>query len=206
MTPPDTNGSATRRLVLASSSPYRRELLARLGVPFEVVAPRVDETEAPGEAPAALAARLAADKADSIDAADAVVIGCDQVASLHGRVLRKPGTHGAALQQLLACQNQVVDFATAAVVIDQAGGRRWQTVDHTRVAFAEHDEQALDNYLRREQAYDCAGGFKVEGLGIALFTKIESQDPTALIGLPMIWLAATLQAAGFDLLSPPDPR
>lgn len=192
---------ARKRLVLASTSPYRRKLLARLGLDFDVCAPGIDETERPGESAEGLAARLAAEKAESIAAPDAVVIGSDQVASLDGRILRKPKSHTAALAQLLDCQGCDVVFATAAVIIDHAGGRRWQTVDRTTVSFARRDREALDRYLRRTEPYDCAGGFKAEGLGIALFTKIESADPTALIGLPLIWVAAALTQAGLDPLS-----
>lgn len=189
------------RLVLASTSPYRRDLLARLGLPFSTVAPRVDETAAPGEPADRLAARLALAKARSAAAPDTLVIGSDQVAALHGRVLRKPGTHAAALRQLSACQGQAVDFYTAAAIVAGSSARTWQTLDHTRVHFAALDEIALDAYLRAEEPYDCAGGFKAEGLGAALFDHIESRDPTALIGLPLIWVAATLRAAGLDPLA-----
>jgi 7-methyl-GTP pyrophosphatase len=194
---------AQKRLVLASTSPYRRKLLARLGLEFDVHAPGVDETERAGESADGLAARLAAAKADSVAAPDAIVIGSDQVASLDGRILRKPESHARALAQLVDCQGRDVVFATAAVVIDRAGGRRWQTIDRTTVSFARRDRAALDRYLRRAEPYDCAGGFKAEGLGIALFTKIESADPTALIGLPLIWIAAALTKAGLDPLSEP---
>jgi len=189
------------RLVLASSSRYRRALLERLGLPFESIAPEVDETALPGEAPEALAIRLAAAKAQAVRGGGTVVIGSDQVASLGGEVLRKPGTHERALEQLDRCQSRTVSFHTAVCVVRDADGHRWQWVDHTRVAFARHSRDALDAYLRREQPYDCAGGFKAEGLGIALFERIDSEDPTALIGLPLIRLAAILAEAGLDPLA-----
>jgi septum formation protein len=193
------------RLILASTSPYRQELLARLRLPFEALPPGVDETAAPDEAPAALAARLALAKARSLAVPGALVLGSDQVASLGGRVLRKPGSHSVAREQLLACQGQTVDFHTAAAIVETSASRVWQTVDHTRVRFATLDTRSLDAYLHAERPYDCAGGFKSEGLGIALFERIESQDPTALIGLPLIWVAATLRGAGLDPLTDARP-
>lgn len=194
------------RLILASSSVHRSRLLERFGLPFETFAPQVDETEVAGEPPRSLAARLADAKAASADAPGAVVIGSDQVASRAGTILRKPGTHDKALEQLAACRGRAVDFHTAATVIDHTTGRRWQHVDHTTVHFAMLDATALDAYLSLERPYDCAGGFKAEGLGIVLFERIESQDPTALIGLPLIWLAHTLRAAGIDPLHSAAPR
>lgn len=186
------------RLILASTSAYRRQLLARLGLEFATLAPRIDETQAPGESPPQLAARLADEKAAVVEAPDAIVIGSDQVASRAGLILRKPGDHANALQQLLACQGKQVDFYTAVTVIDRGHGDMQRHVDHTIVHFASLESAALDRYLHRERPYDCAGGFKAEGLGIALFERIESSDPTALIGLPLIWLAGTLRAMGLD--------
>lgn len=185
-------------LVLASTSRYRRELLARLGLPFRTRSPGVDETARPAEAPAELAARLAAAKARSAARAGELVIGSDQVASLEGAILRKPGDHETALRQLRACQGKVVDFHTAAAIVEHGTNRAWQTVDHTRVHFATLDAAELEAYLRAEEPYDCAGSFKAEGLGIALFSRIDSTDPTALMGLPLIWVAATLRGAGLD--------
>lgn len=185
-------------LILASTSPYRRELLGRLGLPFEVRAPLVEELERAGETPAEMARRLAIAKAASVRAGDAVVIGSDQVASLDGHVLRKPGGHEAALRQLTACQGKTVVFHTAATV--SAAGGSWTHVDQTEVHFAVLDSSALDRYLKLEQPYDCAGSFKAEGLGVALFERIDSSDPTALIGLPLIWLSAALRSAGLDPL------
>jgi septum formation protein len=189
-----------KTLVLASGSRYRRELLARLGLPFESSAPDVDETPEPGELPAALAARLALAKAKSIRRADAIVIGSDQVASLDGRLLGKPGNHAAALDQLEACQGREAVFHTAVCVSTDHGRTINEHVDLTRVRFRQRSRAELSRYLDREPAYDCAGGFKAEGLGIALFEAIESHDPTALIGLPMIWLAEALRTAGLDPL------
>lgn len=190
-----------RELILASTSPYRKLLLERLELPFDVIAPGVEETAEAGEAPHVLAARLAAEKAVSVTAPDAIVIGSDQVASVDGEVLRKPGAHDTALRQLAACQGRMAVFDTAAVIVDNRHARQWQTTDRTEVRFAELDESALDAYLRREQPYDCAGGFKAEGLGISLFSRVRSDDPTALLGLPMIWVASTLREAGLDPLA-----
>lgn len=189
-------------LILASSSTYRRELLSRLGLPFVHMAPHIDETPEPGEHAAALAARLASAKAKKLAAPDAIVIGSDQVASLDGELLEKPGSHGAALVQLEQCQDKTVVFHTAVAVYDCDSDRLEEHVDLTFAKFATRSRDELDRYLRAEPAYDCAGGFKVEGLGIALFETVESKDPTALIGLPLIWLAQTLKAMHLDPLGP----
>lgn len=191
-----------RRLILASTSRYRRELLGRLGLPFEAAAPNTPEDAIVGEAPEAMAARLALAKARSIPAPDAVVIGSDQVASLDGTLLRKPGGHAAAVAQLTACQGRCVLFHTAAVVLDTATGRCAAHTDRTAVVFRRLDAAALDRYVRIEQPFDCAGSFKSEGLGVTLFESIDSRDPTALIGLPLIWVAAALRDAGVDPLRP----
>jgi septum formation protein len=196
----DGPNTISRRLILASTSRYRRDLLSRLGLPFDVVAPRTDEAAIPGEAPARMAERLAEAKARSIDAQRAVVIGSDQVASLDGQLLRKPGTHDVALRQLEACQGKAVLFHTGALVLDTATGRSWSHVDQTEVRFARLDRPSLERYLAIEQPYDCVGSFKAEALGVALFERIDSHDPTALIGLPLIWLAAALRSAGVDPL------
>lgn len=190
-----------RRLILASTSKYRRELLGRLGLSFEAAAPGVDEAALPGETPPQLAARLAAAKAHSVRAADAVVIGSDQVASLAGVVLRKPGGAATALRQLEAAQGNIVVFHTAVTVLDTAAGGEWSHVDRTEVRFARLPTAALERYLEIDEPFDCAGSFKSEGLGVALFERVESTDPTALIGLPLIWLAATLRSAGIDPLA-----
>jgi septum formation protein len=193
------------RLILASTSRYRRDLLARLKIPFDVVAPGVEETDRAGEPPASLAARLAAAKAESVTATDAIVVGSDQVASLAGERLRKPGDHATAMRQLLACQGRSVVFHTGVTVIDRRSDRSWSHVDRTDVWFATRSRDELDRYLKLEQPYDCAGSFKAEALGIALFERIATDDPTALMGLPLIWLARTLRTAGLDPLAAERP-
>lgn len=190
-------------IVLASTSRYRRELLARLGLTFEALAPGTPELEISGEAPAAMAARLALAKARSIGRRDALVIGSDQVASLDGRLLRKPGTHEVAVAQLTACQGRTVLFHTAVAVIDTRSGAVAEHIDRTEVHFRKLDAAALHQYVQIEQPLDCAGSFKSEGLGVVLFERISSDDPTALVGLPLIWLAHTLRAMGADPLHSP---
>jgi septum formation protein len=191
---------------LASTSRYRRELLARLNIPFDTVASGVEETEKPGEPPASLAARLAAAKAESATDVDAIVVGSDQVASLADTRLGKPKDHATAMRQLLACQGRNVVFHTAVKVIDRRSGRSWSHVDRTDVWFATRTAEELDRYLKIEAPYDCAGSFKAEGLGIALFERIATDDPTALMGLPLIWLSRTLKVAGLDPLAADPPR
>jgi septum formation protein len=193
---------AMPRIILASTSPYRRELLARLGLPFDVQAPGTPESSLEGEAPAAMAARLALSKARSIRAPNALVIGSDQVASLAGRVLRKPGTHDVAVSQLLASQGQTVMFHTAVAIVATDTGATSEHVDVTAVRFRRLDAAALDQYVRLERPFDCAGSFKAEGLGVVLFEEISSRDPTALIGLPLIFVAEALRAMGADPLRP----
>jgi len=188
-------------LILASSSIHRRQLLSRLGLPFTVNQPDIDESARTGEQPQALAARLAAEKAETAATSNAVVIGSDQVAALNGQILRKPETASRAIDQLVACQGHTVDFYTAAAVINGTDGKRASTVDHTRVHFKRLEREALERYVSLENAASCAGGFKAEGLGILLFTGIESTDPTALIGLPMIWLADILMQWGLNPLA-----
>jgi 7-methyl-GTP pyrophosphatase len=190
------------QLILASTSPYRRTLLARLGLPFDSVSPDADETPIAGEAPRSLALRLARLKAGSVTAEDALVIGSDQVAELDGAVLGKPGARDRALAQLEACQGRAVVFHTAVAVHSTRTGALEAHVDTTRVRFARRARAELERYLDREPAFDCAGGFKAEGLGVALFEAIEASDPTALIGLPLIWLARSLRNAGLDPLGP----
>ena len=188
-----------QRLILASTSAFRRSLLARLGLAFTAVAPGTDERAVTGETPRERARRLAIAKAGDAAQADAVVIGSDQVAACGDRVLHKPGSAARTLEQLLACQGQTVDFFTAVAVVARAEVRCH--VDHTRVVFRRLPRSSLEFYISRERPFECAGGFKAEGLGIALFERIESADPTALIGLPLIWLAAALREAGLDPLA-----
>lgn len=191
-------------LILASTSPYRRELLNRLGLDFDVRDATIDESALPGEKAAALALRLARAKAENAvkanPGADEVIIGADQVASRDGELLRKPMDHDTALDQLLACQGKTVLFHTATIVVATESDEQCFCLEDTEVEFLTLDARRLDRYLRLEQPYDCAGGFKAEGLGISLFKAIRSNDPTALLGLPMIWLSQTLRERGFDPL------
>ena len=189
------------RLVLASTSQYRRELLARLRLPFDVARPDTDETPLPDEPPAALAQRLAVAKATAVAQAqsgDAWVLGSDQVAELDGAALGKPGGRAAALAQLAAMSGHGVCFRTA-ICLAHADGRQFSAIDTTIVRFRTLDGDEIARYVDAEQPFDCAGSFKSEGLGIALFESIQTQDPTALVGLPLIATARLLREAGFLL-------
>ena len=186
-------------LILASSSLYRQQLLQRLGVPFVAIAPNLDESPLPGETPKNLTLRLAKAKAQAIASLhpNAWVIGSDQSADLNGRIIGKPGSHAAALAQLKQMQGQVVVFHTSLCLIGQSF---CETIHvPTTVQFRNLPERVLDQYLRLEQPYDCAGSAKSEGLGIILLEKIESEDPTALIGLPLIALTTLFHQAGIPL-------
>lgn len=191
-------------LILASTSRYRRELLARLRLPFEVVSPAVDETALPGEAPAPLAARLALAKARAVAALHpgAVVIGSDQVCDLGGQALGKPGDHANATRQLRQLSGHTAVFHTAVAVVQARTGFEEGALAAVRVRFRELSDQAIARYLQLEQPYDCAGSAKCETLGITLLDSIESDDPTALIGLPLIHTARLLRQVGIDPLSP----
>jgi septum formation protein len=191
-----------RPLVLGSTSRYRRELLERLGLPFEVAAPDVDETPQPGEKPAGLARRLALAKANNVAQRlpHAVVIGADQVADLDGEPLGKPGTHARAVAQLRRMSGQVVLFQTALSVVCLTSGFESSELAVVRVRFRVLSEAAIETYLAAEQPYDCAGSARSEGLGIALLESIDNDDPTALIGLPLIRTCQMLRAAGVPLL------
>ncbi len=191
------------RLILASTSRYRNELLQRLHVPFEVVAPDVDESALPGEAPAPLAERLALAKARAVAASftNAVVIGSDQVAELDGAPIGKPHTHERAVAQLRTMSGRRVLFHTAVAVVRQDRGFARSLLASVAVTFRALGEAEIEHYLRVEQPYDCAGSAKCEGLGIALLAAIESDDPTALIGLPLIRTCALLREAGLDPLA-----
>ncbi len=193
-------GDAPDRLILASTSVYRRELLARLGVAFDTVRPDTDETALQGETPLALARRLAEAKAVAVAALHplAWVIGSDQVAELDGQTLGKPGNRDAATAQLTAMSGREVQFRTG-VCLSRAGRASRYALDTTTVHFRPLHRDEIARYLDAEQPYDCAGSFKSEGLGITLFDAIESRDPTALIGLPLIATAGLLRAAGFAL-------
>jgi septum formation protein len=192
----------SRPLILGSTSKYRRELLQRLRVPFDVISPEVDETPHPNEAPRDLAMRLALAKAQAVAAQhpNAVVIGSDQVADLNGEPLGKPGTHERAVLQLQKMRGQTVVFQTAVSVVCQASSFAQTELAQIKVRFRDLSDAEIEAYLRAEEPYDCAGSAKSEGLGIALLDAIDNDDPTALIGLPMIRTARLLRAAGVDLL------
>jgi septum formation protein len=188
--------------VLGSTSRYRRELLERLRIPFEVKAPEVDETPQAGERPKALALRLALAKAKAVAAfhPEAVVIGSDQVADLAGQALGKPGKHDRAVAQLRQMRGQTVIFQTALAVVCLATGFEQVDLAEVRVVFRDLSDEEIEAYLQAEQPYDCAGSAKSEGLGIALLESIDNDDPTALIGLPLIRTARLLRQAGVKLL------
>jgi len=192
------------RLILASTSRYRRELLERLRLPFEAIAPDVDETPHPGEAPAALAQRLALAKARvvALQHPEAVVIGSDQVADLDGSPIGKPGTHERAVAQLRSMRGRSVVFHTAVAVLRNDRAFAGTACVPVTVKVRHLGDAEIEHYLRAEQPYDCAGSAKAETLGIALLDAIESDDPTALIGLPLIRTCALLRAAGIDPLAP----
>lgn len=199
---PQASCTTSHPLILGSTSKYRRELLQRLRVPFDVVSPEVDETPHPHEAPRDLAMRLALAKAQAVAAQhpNAVVIGSDQVADLNGEPLGKPGTHERAVLQLQKMRGQTVVFQTAVSVVCQASGFEQTELAQIKVRFRDLSDAEIEAYLRAEEPYDCAGSAKSEGLGIALLDAIDNDDPTALIGLPMIRTARLLRAAGVDLL------
>ena len=192
---------APRPLVLGSTSVYRRELLQRLRLPFTVAAPAVDETPLPGEPPAQLAQRLALAKAHAVATLhpEAVVIGSDQVADLAGQPLGKPGDHARATAQLQRMRGHTVVFHTAVAVVCHASGFAQTDLAPVRVRFRELSDAEIERYLRAEQPYDCAGSARSEGLGISLLEAIDSDDPTALIGLPLIRTCRLLRAAGLVL-------
>lgn len=189
------------RILLASTSTYRRALLTRLGLTFECMAPGTDETPQADEPPAALVMRLAEAKATAVAQRypESLVIGADQVAELGEKILGKPGNHARAVQQLTAQSGRAVTFHTAVCVRLAAAGRQIAHLDTTRVYFRRLSAQEIERYLRAEQPYDCAGSFKSESLGISLFERIESQDPTALMGLPLIALCRFLRELGVTL-------
>ncbi len=193
------------RLILGSTSVYRRELLSRLRIPFDVESPNVDETPLPDETPLQLARRLALAKARAVAARfpECIVIGSDQVADLDGKALGKPGNFERALAQLQEMQGKTVVFQTAIAVVCEATGFCQQDVAPVRVTFRRLSDTEITHYLHAEEPYDCAGSAKSEGLGIALLEKIDNDDPTALVGLPLIRTAAMLRAAGIPLLGQP---
>jgi septum formation protein len=193
-------------LILASTSRYRRGLLERLKLPFSCVAPGVDETALPAETALALVARLAGAKAAAVAAQhpQAWVIGSDQVAlrcddSGHESILGKPGSSARCIQQLEQCSGRTLSFITAVAVVRHESGETWEFIDTTQVRYRHLQRDVIERYVEREQPLDCAGGFKSEALGITLCESIDSNDPTALIGLPLIRLSALLREAGFEL-------
>jgi len=191
-----------RPLILASTSVYRRQLLERLHLPFSVVASEVDETPLLGETPPDIACRLALTKAQSVAQAhpDAVVIGSDQVADLDGQALGKPGNHARAVTQLQAMRGKTVVFQTAVSVVCQATGFAQTELAQIKVCFRTLTDAQIEAYLLAETPYDCAGSAKSEGLGIALLERIDNDDPTALIGLPLIRTCRLVEAAGIRVL------
>jgi septum formation protein len=200
-------GNAPRPLVLGSTSRYRRELLARLGLPFEAAAPNVDETVLADELPATTALRLAEAKARAVASrfGDALVIGSDQVADCDGEALSKPGDHDRAFAQLRRLSGRTVVFHTALALVDARSGRCQRAVVDVVSTFRVLTEPEIAAYLDRERPYDCAGSVKSEALGITLFERITSDDPTALIGLPLITLTGMLREEGVDVLAAPAP-
>jgi septum formation protein len=190
-----------QRLVLASSSPYRRKLLAQLGIPFETAAPNIDETPRDGEVPEATALRLASEKAAALAPRfrDAFIVGSDQVAEVDHEPLGKPVTHLNAMRQLRLCSGRVVEFHTGLCLLNASTGAAEVGCAANLVRFRTLNEDEIDRYLRHEQPYDCVGSAKVDGFGIVLIESLEGYDPNALIGLPLILLVNMLRRAGFRL-------
>ncbi|MDH3337350.1 MAG: Maf family nucleotide pyrophosphatase [Gammaproteobacteria bacterium] len=187
------------RIILASASPYRRGLLDRFLDDFETVSPDIDESNELGLSPKKLARHLAKTKAEtvSMQARDSLIIGADQLAVLDSRVLGKPGNHQKAVEQLMAAAGKVVTFRTAVCILDPVGRNRYEHVDKTTVHFRQFDRRLAESYLRHDQPYDCAGSFKIEGAGFVLLDSVRTDDPTALIGLPMIWVSDVLLELGY---------
>ncbi len=188
-------------ILLASSSPYRRGLLDRFLAEFEAVSPDVDERNIAGLEPQELARHLARAKAEAVSASsrNALIIGADQLAALDGQVLGKPGSHQKAVEQLLAASGKSVTFLTAVCMLDPVTRKRYEHTDETIVHFREFDRRLAEAYLRLDEPYDCAGSFKLEGAGFLLFESVKTDDPTALIGLPMIWISDRLLELGYLL-------
>ena len=195
--------SDARRLILGSSSIYRKELLERFGVPFQCLSPDIDETPHTGEAPDALVRRLSESKAQAVAAqvVKAIVIGSDEVAILDGRILGKPGTHEGAVQQLRASSGKSVTFITVLCVLDTESGERQIDCVSVEVGFKHLDDPTIEAYLQRDKPYACAGSIRAEGAGSAILRYIKTDDPSALIGLPLIRLSDMLHTLGFDVLA-----
>ena len=192
---------SSQPILLASSSNYRRGLLERFLNDFQTVSPDVDESAVDAADPEQLAILLARKKAEAVSSnhREALVIGADQLAVLEQQILGKPGDHHKAVEQLLAASGKSLHFLTAVCVLDPIGRHRYEHVDRTIVRFRQFDRRLAEAYLRHDEPYDCAGSFKIEGAGFVLFESVTTDDPTALIGLPMIWLAARLQELGYLL-------
>jgi septum formation protein len=190
---------SARAIVLASASPYRRSLLDRFLDDYQAVSPDIDESNVDGLKPKALARHLARKKAETVSmtARNSLIIGADQLAALDGQVLGKPGDHQKAVEQLLAASGQAVTFRTAVCILDPVGRTRYEHVDKTTVRFRQFDRRLAESYLRHDEPYDCAGSFKIEGAGFVLFKAVTTDDPTALIGLPMIWVSDVLLELGY---------
>jgi septum formation protein len=188
-------------IVLASASPYRRGLLDRFLDDYQAVSPDIDESNPGDLSPKKLARHLARKKAEAVlpTARNSLIIGADQLAVLDGRVLGKPGDHQKAVEQLMAASGKAVTFRTAVCIFDPVGKTRYEHVDKTTVRFRQFDRRLAESYLRHDEPYDCAGSFKIEGAGFVLFKSVETDDPTALIGLPMIWVADVLLELGYLL-------
>jgi septum formation protein len=186
-------------IVLASASPYRRGLLDRFLDDYQAVSPDIDESNVDELKPKALARHLARKKAETVSmtARNSLIIGADQLAVLDGQVLGKPGDHQKAVEQLLAASGQAVTFRTAVCILDPVGRTRYEHVDKTTVRFRQYDRRLAESYLRHDEPYDCAGSFKIEGAGFVLFKSVTTDDPTALIGLPMIWVSDVLLELGY---------
>lgn len=193
----------TPPLVLASSSPWRRELLSRLQLPFECASPDIDETPQPGETASALVQRLASGKAQALGSrfSQHLIIGSDQVAALDGTILGKPGNHDTACAQLARCSGRTVTFHTGLALHDSSTGDTDVTEETFRAHFRSLSDADIDRYLRLEQPYQCAGSFRMEGLGIVLFERLEGRDPNTLIGLPLIALTDLLAKRGVNILA-----
>ena len=186
-------------IVLASASQYRRGLLERFLDEYEAVSPDIDESNPDGLSPKKLARSLARKKAETVarNARNALIIGADQLAVLGDQVLGKPGDHQKAVEQLLAASAHVVTFLTAVCILDPVARARYEHIDRTRVRFRQFDRRLADSYLHHDEPYDCAGSFKIEGAGFVLFESVKTDDPTALIGLPMIWVSDVLLKLGY---------
>ena len=189
------------QIFLASSSLYRRGLLDRFLDEYEAVSPEVDESNEEGLGPADLASHLARKKAEAVSALAhrALIIGADQLAVLDDQVLGKPGNHQRAVEQLLAASGKAIRFLTAVCILDPVSRTRYEHTDTTTVRFREYDRRLAESYLHHDEPYDCAGSFKLEGAGFVLFESVDTDDPTALIGLPMIWVADRLLQLGYLL-------